>query len=67
MRWWRLAAEQGLIGAQHTLGFMYQYGRGVPQDMAEAVLWYRVAAVLVDALAQSADGYLYFTGLSVPR
>jgi len=38
----RLAAEQGYASAQNNLGFMYAYGRGVPQDYAEAAKWYRV-------------------------
>ena len=30
-------AEQGDAGAQYNLGLMYERGRGVPQDDAEAV------------------------------
>jgi TPR repeat protein len=37
-------AEQGDAVAQSNLGNMYAYGRGVPQDNAEAVRWYRLAA-----------------------
>jgi len=32
------------LNAQHSLGFMYSAGRGVPQDFNEAVKWYRMAA-----------------------
>ena len=34
-------AEQGDAGAQANLGLMYSEGRGVPEDDAEAVRWYR--------------------------
>ena len=40
----RHAAEQGNADAQNNLGFMYDKGRGVQQDYAEAVRWYRLAA-----------------------
>ena len=39
-----MAAEQGLAGAQFILGLMYDSGRGVPEDDAEAVKWFRMAA-----------------------
>ena len=41
---WRALAEQGDAEVQYNLGGMYQLGRGVPQDYAEAVRWYRLAA-----------------------
>ena len=44
VRWYRMAAEQGLAGAQFNLGVMYDNGRGVLKDEAEAVRWYRMAA-----------------------
>ena len=37
-------AEQGDATAQYKLGVMYNYGRGVLKDEAEAVRWYRLAA-----------------------
>ena len=44
VRWYRLAAEQGLAWGQYDLGRMYAEGRGVEQDDEEAVRWYRLAA-----------------------
>lgn len=51
VRWWRLAAEQGNVFAQHNLGMMYQ---GAPEplrsdtdppiDHTEAVRWFARAA-----------------------
>ena len=44
LRLWRPLAEQGNARAQFNLGLMYANGRGVPQDYAQAVKWYRLAA-----------------------
>ena len=44
LRLLRPLAEGGNSDAQHNLGVMYEKGRGVPQDYAEAVKWYRKAA-----------------------
>ncbi len=43
-REWRPLAEQGNADAQFFLGFMYDAGRGVPQDYAQAHMWYNLAA-----------------------
>ncbi len=48
----RVQAEAGEAYAQATLGFMYRDGIGVPQDDAEAVRWYRLAADQGHAIAQ---------------
>jgi len=40
----RAAAEQGDVAVQYSLGSMYEQGRGVAQDYAAAVKWYRQAA-----------------------
>jgi len=37
-------AEQGNSNAQMMLGFMYDQGRGVPQDSAETEKWLRRSA-----------------------
>ena len=44
VKWWRLAADQGLAGAQFSLGTMYDGGKGVPQDYVQAYKWYDLAA-----------------------
>jgi TPR repeat protein len=49
LRLWRPLADQGNALAQRNLGFMYANGQGVPQDYAEAVKWYRLAADQGDA------------------
>ena len=45
----RPLAEQGDIRAQTLLGNIYAEGKGVPEDYAEAVKWYRKAAEQGDA------------------
>ena len=43
VRWYRLAAEQGVPDAQFNLGIMYADGEGVPQDNATAYMWLNLA------------------------
>ncbi len=64
---YRKAAEKGVAKAQHSLGFMYERGEGVPQDYAEAVKWYRKAAEQGHAEAQGNLGLMYVGGLCVPQ
>jgi TPR repeat protein len=40
----RPLADKGNANAQHNLGALYVEGRGVPQNDAEAMKWYRLAA-----------------------
>ena len=49
---WTPLAEAGDALLQAILGDMYRKGQGVPQDYAEAVKWYRLAADQGDAGAQ---------------
>jgi hypothetical protein len=60
-------AELGEPAAQSYLGFMFETGRGVPQNYTEAAIWYRRAAEQGDSLAQYALGLLYDKGHGVPR
>ena len=43
-REWLPLADQGDAQAQFNLGLMYANGRGVPQDAAQALTWFRKAA-----------------------
>ncbi len=63
----RKAADQGDARAQLYLGYMYDSGRGVPQDHAEALRWYRKAAEQGDTFAQLKLGVMYGEGQSVPQ
>src|SRR5450631_3679914 len=60
-------AEQGVPAAQSYLGFMFETGRGVPQNYTEAAMWFRRAAEQGDSLAQYSLGLLYDRGFGVPR
>ncbi len=64
---WQPAAEQGDAKSQVYLGIMYDEGRGVPPDDAEAVKWYRRAAEQGDAMAQNILGVMYGDGRGVAR
>jgi len=59
------AAERGNARAQAHIGFMYQYGRGVPQNHALAVYWYRRGAEQGNAVAQHLLGLMYDKGQGV--
>ena len=48
-----------------VLGLMYVIGRGVLQDDAEAVRWYRQAAAQGYADAQANLGVMYYKGYGV--
>lgn len=51
--------------AQAMLGQLYDNGEGVPQDKAEAVRWYRLAADQGNAIAQTNLGVMYALGAGV--
>ena len=53
--------------AQYILGWVYSRGRGVGQDDAEAVKWFRLAAEQGNAPAQSNLGALYYDGEGVAQ
>jgi len=59
-------ANDGDADAQYRLGFMYQTGRGVPEDDAEAIWWYRLAADQGHASAQYLLG-LAHEGQTIPK
>ena len=62
---WKPLAEQGNANAQSNLGFMYEDGKGVPQNDKTAVKWYRLAAEQGDADAQYNLGFMYHEGKGV--
>ncbi len=64
---WRPLAEQGVAHAQNVLGIMYSERRGVPQDDAQGIRWYRRAAVQGFAPAQHHLGSMYAKGEAVPQ
>lgn len=62
----REAAQRGDASAQVRLGSLYEFGNGVPQDDAQAVVWYRKAAEQGNVNGQWALGCQYENGHGVP-
>ena len=60
-------AEAGATEAQYSIGVKYDTGEGVPQDDAEAVIWYRRAAEQGHAGAQYSLGRMYDIGRAGPQ
>ena len=60
-------AQAGNRDAQASLGYLYEIGRGVPQDQTQAALWYRRAADQGQPFAQYQLGLLYDKGHGVPQ
>ncbi len=60
-------AEDGYTKAQSGLGLRYYAGGAAPQDYAEAVRWFRLAAEHGDAEAQVMLGVMSANGLGVPK
>ena len=61
------AAVQGSAWAQVRLGWMYLKGRGVSQDDAQAVAWFRKAAEQGHASGQTNLGMMCREGRGVPQ
>ena len=59
-------AEHGNADAQFNLGIIYNKGQGVPQNCAEALLWFRRAADQGVADAQYNLASMYYGGQGVP-
>ena len=64
---WTPLAEQGHAKAQYHLGFMYDYGKGVPESDKTALKWYTLAAEQRHAKAQFNLGIKYDDGRGVPE
>jgi TPR repeat protein len=64
---WRPLAEAGNAEAQNDLALLYLDGKGVPQNMAEAVRYFQLAAAAGSALGQNNLGGLYRDGRGVAR
>lgn len=62
LKLWRPLAEQGDAEAQRSLGQMYDFGRGVAKDDAQATQWYLKAAEQGNAGAQNRLGMTYIYG-----
>jgi TPR repeat protein len=61
----RPLAERGNAGAQHLLGGLYEAGKGVPQNKAEAAKWHQNAANQGHAAAEFKVGEMYYNGWAI--
>lgn len=67
VKWFRKAADNGLVTAQEILAVCYACGDGVPQDDTEAVKWHRKAAEQGLAMSQDILGLCYACGKGIPK
>jgi uncharacterized protein len=57
VKWYRLAANQGVATAQSNLGLLYAQGRGVPQDYITVHMWLNLSAAQgYDTAIKNRDG-----------
>ena len=59
IREWGPLAAQGDPRAQFNIGNMFDFGKGVKEDNAQAVYWYKKSAEKGNASAQYALGWMY--------
>ena len=59
---WTVLAEQGDPVAQYTLGWMYESGQGVVQNVQQAVYWYEKSAAQKNVSAQYVLASMYDQG-----
>jgi len=64
-RWFRSASERGHVKATNALGFMYEKGRGVPQNFEQAGRLYFQAMKKGDADAMVNRGLMFAQGRGV--
>ncbi len=62
MQAWQAGAAAGDARAEYSLGYLYQFGLGVPGDLGKAKEWYEKAAAANNADALYALGLLYESG-----
>ncbi|TPQ30926.1 tetratricopeptide repeat protein [Cupriavidus pinatubonensis] len=58
-------AERGDADAQFAVAEAYRMGKDVNEDLAEALRWYRAAAIQGHAAAQNNLGTMYLNGIGV--
>lgn len=59
--WWQTVARQGDAELKSCVAEFYRYGHGVPQNDAQAVRWYRLAAEAGDLGSLQAAAWLLAT------
>ena len=66
-KWYKKAAEQGVVLAQANMGWMYYNGKGISKDDGEAFKWYKRAAEQGNAEGQLFIGFMYEKGYCVEK
>jgi TPR repeat protein len=61
------AVDRGHAGAMNDLGGVFEYGVGVPKNLATALVWYEKAAEFGHAGAMTHMGQLSEEGLELPQ
>lgn len=64
---WQPLADQGDPRAQYALGYLNQFGQGLPQNLAKAVEWYQKSAAQNYPDAQYTLALLKQQGQAVPQ
>lgn len=67
LTWYRLAAQQQHVLAQHNIGNAYSSGTGVEASDEMAAYWWQLAAQQGDAVVQYRLAQLYEQGRGVPE
>ncbi|NQU56821.1 MAG: SEL1-like repeat protein [Rhodospirillales bacterium] len=67
LRKWRPLAEKGDAAPQFNIGLMYEGGKGVAKDEAQAAVWFRKAAEQGFVVAQNNLGLMYLQGRGVAQ
>lgn len=63
--WWKKSAEQEFPDAEVGLGELYLSGRGVRQDLTEAIKWFKRAAAHGNSFSCLKVAIMYFEGKGV--
>lgn len=51
-QWFEKAAERGVVDSQFNLGVLFESGQGLPKNLADAYVWYSIAAKQGDQFAR---------------
>ena len=66
LRLYERSASLGHVGAQYTLGLLFETGMHFPVDLQRAANWYRFSSAQGEPHAQHHLGMLYLDGRGVP-
>ncbi|NTW53155.1 MAG: sel1 repeat family protein, partial [Chlorobiaceae bacterium] len=64
---WRLFVTQSVGYGECVVGLMYQGGKGVKQDYAQALKWFRLSSARGNPWAQYFIALMYDNGRGVPK